>query len=119
MTRIQNLKIAARQPLFWAKQIHRVSGLVLAIFLPFHFWAFSHALEGAAALNRVMRMADNPLYKASEWVLVLLLALHLTGGLRILWMEKLEIPATMKDALAWCVGMSLLLALGFAFNRGF
>ena len=119
MTRIQNLKIAARQPLFWAKQIHRVSGLVLAMFLPFHFWALSHALEGAAALNRVMRMADNPLYKASEWVLVLLLALHLTGGLRILWMEKLEIPASLKDAISWCVGLSLVVSLIFAFNRNF
>jgi fumarate reductase subunit D len=119
MTRLNNLRAAAGQPLFWAKLIHRVSGLVLAFFLPIHFWALSHALDGAAALSRVMRISDNSLYKASEWALVLLLALHMTGGLRILWMEKLDISASLKDALAWCVGISFLIAMIFAFNRFF
>ena len=117
MNRWLHFKDLARQPLFWAKLIHRVSGLVLAIFLPFHFWALSHALQGESALNRMLKLADNPVYKASEWGLVLLLCLHLTGGLRILWMEKLDLPSSLKDALAWCVGMSLLLSLVFAFNR--
>ena len=108
MTPFEQLKATAQQPLFWAKQSHRISGLVLAFFLPFHFWALGHALQGAGALGRVLKMADNPFYKISEWVLVLLLVVHLTGGLRIMWMEKLGIPASLKDALAWCVGFSLL-----------
>ncbi|MBK7656003.1 MAG: succinate dehydrogenase [Betaproteobacteria bacterium] len=80
MSRLLKLKEAARQPLFWAKQTHRLSGLVLAFFLPFHFWALSHALAGAGALSRVMRMSENPFYKISEWLLVFLLVFHLAGA---------------------------------------
>lgn len=119
MKPFQKLKEAARQPLFWAKQSHRVSGLVLAFFLPVHFWALGHALQGAGALGRVLKMADSPFYKVSEWVLVLLLVIHLTGGLRIMWMEKLGISESLKDALTWCAGFSLLVSLIFAFNRFF
>lgn len=117
MKTLDNLKEAARKPAFWAKQAHRVSGVLLALFLPVHFWALSHALQGPQALSRLMRMADNPFYKATEWILVLLLTLHLTGGLRIMWMEKLDIPSSIKDALSWCAGVSLLVSLVYAFNR--
>lgn len=117
MSRLLKLKEAARQPLFWAKQTHRLTGLVLAFFLPFHFWALSHALAGAGALSRVMRMSENPFYKISEWLLVFLLVFHLAGGLRIMWMEQLDLPASVKDALAWCAGFSLLVSLVFLFNR--
>ena len=69
--------------------VHRVSGLALALFLPLHFWALGQALRGEAGLESFLRWTDQPLVKASEWAIVLLLAIHLTGGVRILMIEFL------------------------------
>ncbi len=35
-------------PAYWAFLAHRVSGLLLALFLPAHFWALSRAIDGEA-----------------------------------------------------------------------
>ncbi len=34
-----------KQPLWFAFILHRISGLVLALFLPLHFWVLSLALR--------------------------------------------------------------------------
>ena len=72
---------------YWAFIVHRVSGLALAAFLPLHFWALAQALDGAAALDRFLALTASPLVKLSEWGLVVLLALHLAGGVRVLRIE--------------------------------
>ena len=69
--------------------VHRLSGIALALFLPLHFWALGQALQGEARLESFLRWTDQPLVKASEWAIVLLLAVHLTGGIRILMIEFL------------------------------
>ena len=66
---------------------HRLSGLALAIFLPFHFLLLGTALEGAEGLNAALTYTDSPLVKLAEWGLVMLLALHLLFGLRVLTLE--------------------------------
>ena len=38
-------------PGYWGFIVHRVSGLLLALFLPLHFWLLSQALHGPAALD--------------------------------------------------------------------
>ena len=43
---------AHAHPAWWAFVVHRVSGLLLALFLPVHFWALGTALAGAPALTR-------------------------------------------------------------------
>lgn len=68
---------------------HRLSGIALALFLPLHFWALGQALQGDARLESFLRWTDQPLVKWSEWAIVLLLAVHLTGGIRILMVEFL------------------------------
>jgi fumarate reductase subunit D len=69
---------------WWAFAVHRISGLALAIFLPMHFFVLGEALAGPAALDSLLKWTDLPLVKASEVGLVFLLAVHLTGGLRLL-----------------------------------
>jgi fumarate reductase subunit D len=72
----------------WAALVHRVSGVALALFLPIHFWALAHALQGEAKFEGFLRWADSPLVKFAEWGLVVLLAAHLAGGLRVLALES-------------------------------
>lgn len=92
-------------PAFWAFAVHRLSGVLLTLFLPAHFWVLGQALAGEAALDGVLRWTDQPLVKAAEVGLVLLLAAHLGGGLRLLLLEFT----------AWRGWHQTLLALAAAF----
>lgn len=103
-------------PTYLAFVVHRVSGLLLALFLPLHFWALGTAITGEARLEGFLRWADNPLVKAAETVLVVLLAAHLAGGLRVLALEFLGWRARQKDLVAASAGIALLAGLVFLLN---
>ena len=74
-------------PTYWAFVLHRLSGLALALFLPVHLYVLSLAIGGA--LDQFLDWTANPWVKAAEVALVVLLALHMAGGLRVLAMEFL------------------------------
>ncbi len=105
---------ARRHPAWWAFLVHRVSGLLLAAFLPLHFWVLSQALHGQAALEDVIRFADQPVFKFGEWALVVLLALHLVGGLRLLLIEFRPWSGPRKDWIAAAAGFGVAAGLAFA-----
>ena len=54
------------RPLWIAALVHRLSGLALAVFLPFHFLALGLAISGEARLESFLRWSDQPLVKLSE-----------------------------------------------------
>jgi fumarate reductase subunit D len=99
---------------WWAFFVHRVSGLLLALFLPLHFWALAQALHGAGALDTFLRAVDRPLFKLAEWGLVLLLALHAAGGVRLLLIEFGRWSGLRKDLVAAAAGFGVLASLAFA-----
>lgn len=107
---------ARHHPAYWAFIVHRVSGLLLAIFLPFHFWALGQALQGAQALDGFLRWTEQPLVKFAETGLVLLLAAHMAGGVRLLMLEFLAWRDWQKSLLAVAAGVSLAAGLAFALN---
>lgn len=96
--------------------VHRLSGIALALFLPLHFWALSQALHGEARLESFLRWTDQPLVKASEWAIVLLLAIHLTGGVRILMIEFLSWRDWQKTLAAAAATAALAIGLLFALS---
>lgn len=102
-----------QHPAWWAFALHRLSGVCLALFLPLHFLVLGLALEGEARLDGLLRWTDNGLVKAAEMGLVFLLAVHLTGGLRLLALELLPWRDWQKTLIALASGASLLAALGF------
>jgi fumarate reductase subunit D len=104
---------ARSHPAYWAFLVHRLSGLGLALFLPLHFWALGQALHGAAALDGFLAFADQPLFKFAEWGLVLLLALHLAGGTRLLLIEFGPASGLRKNWIAGGIGFAA--ATGMAF----
>ena len=107
---------ARNHPAYWAFVVHRASGLLLAVFLPFHFWALGRALEGAAALDGFLHWTEQPLVKLGEIGLVLLLAAHMAGGVRLLMLEFLAWRDWQKSLLAIAAGVSLAAGLAFALN---
>jgi fumarate reductase subunit D len=107
-----------RHPTYLAFLVHRVSGLLLALFLPLHFWALGQALQGEAALEGFLRWTDNALFKFAEWGLVVLLAVHLAGGLRVMALEFLGWRARQKDMVAASAGIAIAAAILFLLNVG-
>ena len=93
--------------------VHRLSGIVLALFLPLHFWALSRALE----LDAFLAWTEQPMVKLAEWGIVLALAAHFAGGLRVLaleflpWQDWQKTLAAAAAAVTVAVGLALALAL--------
>jgi len=100
-------------PAYWAFLAHRVSGLLLALFLPAHFWALSRAIEGEAHLDAFLHWTENPLVRLAEALLVVLLATHLAGGLRLMALEFLAWRDGQKTAIALSAGFGLAFGLAF------
>ena len=98
-------------PAWWAFVAHRISGLLLAIFLPLHFWALGTALSGAAALDAFLHFAEQPGVKFAQWCLVVLHVVHLTGGVRLLLVEFRPWSGLRKDWIAGTLGMAAMIGL--------
>ena len=107
---------ARNHPAYWAFAVHRVSGVALALFLPLHFWALAQALEGEARLESFLRWSDQPLVKVAEVALVVLLAAHMGGGLRLLALEFLPWRNWQKSLIAAATAVSVAAGLAFALN---
>ena len=105
---------ARAHPSWWAFVVHRVSGIALAVFLPLHFLALSTALHGDAALDGFLRYTERPLFQLAEWGLVILLALHMTGGVRLLLIEFRPWSGLRKDWIAAACGAGIAAGLAFA-----
>ena len=94
----------------WVAHVHRVSGIALALFLPAHFWVLGQGL----AMDAFLQWTEQPLVKAAEWGLVVLLAAHLGGGLRVLALEFLPWRDWQKSLAAAAAALTLAWGLAFA-----
>lgn len=105
-------------PSYWAFVLHRVSGLGLALFLPVHLYVLALVIEGEAALDGFLKWTEHPLVKLAETGLVVLLAAHAAGGLRLLAVEFLPWNDWQKTLIAigggFALGAGLLYLLGVA-----
>src|SRR4051812_19960414 len=106
---------ARTHPAYWAFLVHRVSGIALTLFLPVHFFVLSQALSRPAALDGFLGWTRQPAVKLAETVLVLALAAHLCGGVRLLFIEFAGWRADwQKTAIALVFAAALAYALLFA-----
>jgi fumarate reductase subunit D len=94
----------------WVALVHRISGIALAIFLPAHFWVLGQGL----AMDGFLKWTEQPLVKAAEWGLVVLLAAHLGGGLRVLALEFLPWRDWQKSLATAAIMLTLGWGLAFA-----
>jgi fumarate reductase subunit D len=100
-----------RRDVLWSMAlIHRLSGVLLACFLPLHFLLLGSALDGAARLDGALAYTALPLVKAAEAGLVFLLAVHLLGGLRVLAIENLPWREGHKTLATGLIAIALILA---------
>jgi len=108
------MKAPARShPLWLAYLLHRVSGLLLVLFLPLHFWVLSLAISDPDRLDGFLLLTDSAAVKLAEFGLVFLLAVHMFGGLRLLAMEWLPWSAPQKTLAAGATAVAFLIATLF------
>jgi fumarate reductase subunit D len=103
-------------PLWFAYMAHRISGLLLAVFLPAHFYVLGLALNQAAELDGFLRWTEYPIVRLAEIGLVFLLAVHCFGGLRLLALELLPWSPRQKTHAAVATALSFLVSTGFALS---
>jgi fumarate reductase subunit D len=108
MTRFQR-----SHPLWYAFLLHRVSGLALAVFLPFHFYVLALAFTESGKFGQFIDWVDNPLVKLAETALVFFLAVHFFGGLRLLALELLPWSSGQKTYAAIAVAVAFFVACVF------
>jgi fumarate reductase subunit D len=101
---------------YWAFLVHRVSGVLLTLFLPVHFFSLGQALNGEAQFDSYLRWTDDPLVKFAEFGIVFLLAAHMSGGVRLLMLEFLAWRDWEKSLLAVASGVSVAIGLAFLLN---
>lgn len=111
------MKPPRNHPAWWAFLVHRLSGVALALFLPAHFLVMGLALRGEGTLDEFLRWSEQPLVIAGEWVLVMLLAAHLTGGVRLLALELLPWRNWQKTLAALAGGLAVASGLVFLLAR--
>jgi fumarate reductase subunit D len=95
---------------YWVAIVHRLSGIALAVFLPLHFWALSEALR----LDDFLAWTEQPAVKLAEWAIVVALAAHLAGGLRVLALEFLPWHDWQKALAASAAALTVAVGLAFA-----
>ncbi|MYA88825.1 MAG: succinate dehydrogenase, cytochrome b556 subunit [Boseongicola sp. SB0662_bin_57] len=106
--------IASRaHPLWLAYVLHRLSGIALAVFLPFHFWVLAMAVTAPARLDAFLAMTGAGVVKLAEFGLVFLLAVHMFGGLRLMALEWLPWRPSQKTLAAGVAAASFLIAALF------
>ncbi len=103
--------VSYRKDVLWlAAMVHRVSGILLACFLPLHFLALGLAIEGEAKLQSFLKWSESPLVKFAETGLVFLLAVHLLGGIRLLLVENLPWDPGQKQLALVAIAVAALVA---------
>ncbi len=107
------IKPHRNHPLWYAFVLHRLSGIILAIFLPVHFYVLSLALLNPDSLNSLLHWAEQPSVKLAEFGLVFLLTTHLFGGLRLLALEFLPWQERQKFLFAASVSLAFFISIVF------
>ena len=108
---------ARGHPAWWAFVVHRISGVALTLFLPAHFFVLSQALARPASLDDFLGWTRQPAVKIAETLLVIALAAHLAGGVRLLLIEFVGWRREwQKSALAIAAAATLAYALFFALS---
>src|SRR4030067_853090 len=74
--------------------LHRISGVLLLIYLFIHLWVLGSAQSGTAAFDARLRMVQSPLFHFLEIGLVFVIFYHMINGLSITVMDFFNLSAS-------------------------
>jgi len=82
-----------------ASILHRISGVILFLLIPFILWVFATSLNSQAGFQQVMSCFDRFAIKFLIWVILSALCYHLIAGVKHLLMD-MGFAETLKGARA-------------------
>jgi succinate dehydrogenase / fumarate reductase cytochrome b subunit len=91
----------------YAWLLHRISGMVLVVYVCLHIWVLSAAIEGPAAFSARMAGFNGPLFEVLEGLVVVAAAFHLFNGLRLIAVELFGLTRLQKQ-LFWLAVLATL-----------
>ena len=101
-----------RQPLpAIVSVLHRISGVILFLLLPFLLWLLAKSLTSEAAFDALKQPLAHPVLRFFIWVVLSALIYHLVAGIRHLLMD-MGIGETLKGGR---IGAYLVLVISIIF----
>jgi len=104
------------RPTMIASLGHRLSGLVLVLFVPLYLWLL-HGMTGSPEdFESVFNWLHSPLGKASLWLLGVALVYHFANGIRFLSLDAgwLESRSMMRLSAKIVLGIAVIVAIALA-----
>lgn len=71
----------------WAWILHRGTGVALTVYLFVHIWALTGISKGREAFEAEMKLFQNPLFTAMEFLLFIPVIFHSLNGFRIVLVD--------------------------------
>ena len=98
----------------YAWLFHRITGIVLALYLILHLFVLGTVLQGGDSFNQIMTTLENPVAKVFETLLIWVAVFHTTNGLRLVVLDlapSVNQRFLIYGALAATVLLSLIVTL--------
>lgn len=92
---------------FWA---HRITGIVVTIFLFLHIWTLSSVFRGKDAYDYAISKFDTTFGYLFQYVLLLTVAIHLVNGIRITVVDFCGVTRSQKKLLWISIFVLVLIA---------
>lgn len=67
--------------------LHRISGLILFIFIPFALWVLSYSLSSQDHFQEIHDKMSTPVFKGIVWLVLTPFLYHFVAGIRHLLMD--------------------------------
>lgn len=96
-----------------ASILHRVSGILLFLYMPFIFWLFDQSLSSSTHFLNIQEACSQPFMKWLIWLFLAALFYHLVAGIRHLLMDC-AIGDTLKGGrigAQFTIGLTIILVL--------
>jgi succinate dehydrogenase / fumarate reductase cytochrome b subunit len=91
--------------------LHRISGLMLLMYLFTHLWVLGSANAGKEAFNERLQLVQSPLFHFLEIGLILVVFYHMVNGLTITIMDFFDLSRKHKTLVAISVVVFVILAI--------
>ncbi len=91
--------------------LHRITGLLLLVYLFMHLWVLSSAQSGPEAFDARLRMVQSPLFHFLEIGLVFTIFYHMINGLSITVMDFFNLSRRHKALVTVSVAIFAVVAI--------
>jgi succinate dehydrogenase / fumarate reductase cytochrome b subunit len=91
--------------------LHRVSGILLLIYLFMHLWVLGSAQMGPNAFDARLRLVQSPIFHFLEIGLIFVIFYHMINGLSITVMDFFNLSRKHKTLVAVSVTLFTILAI--------